>query len=104
MRTLFTWSLVLFVLFLSFSADSFCLSPDPEFVAREHADSLVREDDPANLSASRAIRVTARNEKLPRLSVATARGPLASAAAAKKGPPGSTANTRQFRLFTVLRV
>lgn len=100
----FSWLFVLFLVFGSVSVDSVCLRGDAELAAREHADSLVREDDPANVSASRAVRVGGRNAKLPRLSNATSNGPLRLLLVSSGAPFTSTAKTRQLHLFTVLRV
>jgi hypothetical protein len=100
----FALALVLFLLFGSVSIDSFWLRGDAELLARENVDSLVREDDPANVSAIRAIRVGGRNTKLPRPAVATANGFLPLLLAASGAPFASTAKTRQLHLFTVLRV
>jgi hypothetical protein len=104
MRVPFSWLFVLFLVFGSVSVDSFCLRGDAELVTREHVDSFVREDDPASVSASRAIRAGGRNAKLPRLSNATSNGRLRLLLVSSGSPFTSTAKTHPLHRFTVLRV
>ena len=100
----FSWVLVLFLLFGSVSVDSFWLRCDTELLARENVDSLVREDDPANVSALRAIRLGGRSTKRPRPAGAASNGSLHLLLGSSGAPFASTAKTRQLHLFTVLRV
>jgi hypothetical protein len=97
-----SWILAVFLLFGSFSIDSFCLRGDTDLVAREDAESLVREH-PINVSA-RAIRVSRRNSSLSHSAAATPDPSFPQVFSSSERRFTSAAKTRQLHLFTVLRV
>jgi hypothetical protein len=99
-----SWILVFFLLFGSFAVDSLCVRGDADLAAREDVDSRVREDEPVNVSAPRAIRAGGRNTKLPRPAVTASNDVLSLLFVSSVAAFASTGKARQFRLFTVLRV
>jgi len=99
-----SWIVAVFLLFGSFSIDSFSLRGDTDLVAREDVETLDREEDPINVPIARAIRVKRRNQSLSHSETAKANVSFPQLFASIGGRFTSVAKTRQLLLSTVLRV
>ena len=99
-----SWILVVFLLFGSFSVDSFCLPSDIDLIAREDVEVLVREEDSINVAVARAIHVSRRNPGLSHSATATPGVSFPQLFASIGHRFTSAAKTRQLHLSAVLRV
>jgi hypothetical protein len=99
-----SWIIAVFLLFGSFSVDSFCLRGDMDLVTREDVELLVRQEDSINVAVARAIRVSRRNPGLSHSAMATANVPFPQVFTSGEHRFTSAAKIRQLHLSTVLRV